>query len=235
MMKKIREYFKKYGLMKSFLHFLKRIGAIYKREYIFFETKLQAEIPLIKNRNDIDLDFISVRKKNFENFRFPNDDKWITKTNALRRLTERNCTLLALIRGNEILCYDWFEAKRAHLSDLDLIVSIPDDVVYNLGLYTIPDIRGKGLASDIKLSLLHFLKEQGYQKVFLIVRSNNLASQKVSEKCGFRAYQTVTYRRISVLKYYCVNEFGTNKIKRFLYIKGSDQQLWKAFSKIKDY
>jgi RimJ/RimL family protein N-acetyltransferase len=101
-------------------------------------------------------------------------------------------------------------------------------------LYTTPEFRGKGLASIIKLLQLQFLKEQGYQRVFNTIRSNNIASLKVDKKVGTKKYQTVIYRKIFFLKYYCVRDYDTNKRKRFWYIKGMDQKLWKHFSKIRD-
>jgi RimJ/RimL family protein N-acetyltransferase len=113
-------------------------------------------------------------------------------------------------------------------------VSIPDKVAYSLGMYTVPGFREKGLASKLRLRQLQFLKRHGYQRVFLAITPNNLASQKVSRKCGFKEYQTVIYRRILFLKYYCVKDYNTNKMKRFWYIQGIDQKLWKTFSKIGD-
>jgi len=231
---RIREYYKKYGIWKLVLYLFSRIGIIPKREYNFFEVKLQDTIPYKKNNSNFDLDFVWVKKKNFAHFDFPSEYGWITKNEALRRLSETNYILLALTKGNKIVCYVSSEVNKAHISFLDLLVSIPDKTAYAKDLYTTPEFRGKGLASIIKLLQLQFLKEQGYQRVFNIIRSNNIASIKVDKKVGTKKYQIVIYRKILFLKYYCVRDYDTNKRKRFWYIKGMDQKLWKHFSKIRD-
>lgn len=233
-MQRIREYYEKYGLWKLVLYLFSRIGIIIKREYIFFEINLQDIIPYKKNNSNFDLDFVWVKKKDFEHFNFPSEDGWLTKNQALRRLTERNCILLALTNGNKIVCYQWSEFTLANFPRLGLLMSIPDNVVYSLAMYTVPEFRGKGLASKLKLLQLQFLKKKGYQRVFNAIASNNIVSQIVAKKYGFKEYQTVIYRRILFLKYYCTKDYGSNKRKRFLYIKGIDQKLWKHFSKIRD-
>lgn len=233
-MQRVREYYEKNGLWKLVFYLFSRIGIIIKREYIFFENNLQDIIPYKKNNSNFDLDFVWVKKKDFEHFDFPSEDGWITKNRAFRRLTERNCILLALTNGNKIVCYIWCELTMAHIPILGLLVSIPDKTAYSLAMYTASEFRGKGLASKLKLLQLQFLKKHGYSRVFLVITPNNLASQKVNKKFGFKEYQTVIYRRILFLKYYCVKDYDTNKRKRFLYIKGIDLKLWKHFSKIRD-
>jgi ribosomal protein S18 acetylase RimI-like enzyme len=233
-MHKIRENYEKYGLRILVFYLFSRIGIIIKREYIFFEIKLQDIIPYKKNNSNFDLDFFWVKKKDFEYFKFPIEDGPLTKNEALRRLTETNYILLALANGNKIVCYVWCNLTMAHITILDLLVSIPDKTAYAKDMYTAPEFRGKGLASTLKLLQLQFLKKQGYQREFFVIRSNNIASQKVVKKSGYKEYQTVIYRKILFLKYYCVRDYDTNKRKRFWYIKGIDQKLWKHFSKIID-
>ena len=230
----IREYYKKYGIWKLVLYLFSRIGIIPKREYNFFEVKLQDTIPYKKNNSNFDLDFVWVKKKNFAHFDFPSDNGWITKNEALRRLSGTNCIFLALTKGNRIVCYISIEFNKAHITFFDLLVYIPDKTAYSFALYTVPEFRGKELASKIKLLQLQFLKEQGYQREFSVIRPNNIASQKVHKKLGYKEYQSVIYRKILFLKYYCVKDFDTNNRKRFWYIKGIDQKLWKHFSKIRD-
>jgi ribosomal protein S18 acetylase RimI-like enzyme len=232
---RIREYYKKYGIWKLVLYLFSRIGIIPKREYIFFEIELQDIIPYKKNNSNFGLDFVWVKKKDFEHLNFPSEGGPLTKNEAFRRLTETNYILLALTSGNKIVCYIWCKlTTMVHIAVLDLLVSIPDKTAYAKDLYTAPEFRGKGLASKIKILQLQFLKKHGYQRVFNIIRSNNIASLKVDKKVGTKKYQIVIYRKILFLKYYCVRDYGTNKRKRFWYIKGIDQKLWKHFSKIRD-
>ena len=108
----IREYYKKYGIWKLVLYLFSRIGIIPKREYIFFEIKLQDIIPDKKNNSNFGLDFVWVKKKNFAHFDFPSDNGWITKNEALRRLSGTNCIFLALTKGNRIVCYISIEFNK---------------------------------------------------------------------------------------------------------------------------
>jgi len=99
-----------------------------------------------------------------------------------------------LTKGNKIVCYVWCELTLAHIPFLGLLVSIPDKTVYSLGMYTVPEFRRKGLASKIKLLQLQFLKKHGCQREFFVISINNIASQKVVNKLGYKEYQTVIYR-----------------------------------------
>jgi ribosomal protein S18 acetylase RimI-like enzyme len=227
---KIREYYKEYGLWKLVHYLFSRIGIIIKREYHFVELKLSDIIPYKINNSNFNLEFVCVKKKDFEHFDFPSVDGRLTKNEALRRLTETNCILLALTNGNKIVCYIWYELTMAHIPFLGLSVSIPDKTAYTLAMYTVPEFRGKGLASKLKLLQLQFLKQHGYKRVFAVIRSNNIASLKVVKKYGYKTYQIVIYRKILFLKYYCVRDYDSNKRTRFWYIKGEDHKLWKHFS-----
>lgn len=230
-MQRIGEYYKKYGLWKLILKLISLIGIIIKREYIYFEIKLQDTIPDKKNSIVSELDFVQVKKKDFENFDFPSDDKFLTKNQAFERLIGGNYILSALTNGSKIVGYVFTEFNTAHIPG-GLIVHTPDNVAYSSAMYTAPEFRGKGLASTIKLLQLHFLQEQGFHKEFFAIKPHRKASLKVVKKCGYKEYQTVFYSKIFFLKYYCVKDYDTKKRKRFWYVKGIDHKLWQHFSKI---
>ena len=164
---KARKYYKKFGLWRLVLLLFSRIGIIIKREYIFSEINLQDFNLHGKNNSILDLDFVCINKNNFEHFNFPSEEGWLTKDEALRRLTERNNIPFALTKGNKIVSYIWSELTMAHIPFLGLLVSIPDKTVYSLGMYTVPEFRRKGLASKIKLLQLQFLKNMVIRENFL--------------------------------------------------------------------
>jgi len=230
-MQRIREYYKNYGLWKLIVKLISLIGIIIKREYIYFEIKLQDTTPYKISPRVLELDFVQVKKNDFEQYDFPNDEKFMTKNQAFRRLTGGNHILLALTNGSKIVGYVFAELNTAHIPG-GLLVQTPDNVVYSSAMYTVPEFRGKGLALKIKLLQFHFLQEQGYHKEFFAIKPHRKASLKVVKKCGYKEYQTVFYSKIFFLKYYCVKDYDTKKRKRFLYIKGIDQKLWDLFSKI---
>jgi predicted acetyltransferase len=54
----------------------------------------------------------------------------------------------------------------------------------HIGYGVAPEFRGQGVATHMLQYCLNFMKERGEEKVFISCHSENLASQKVIEKCG---------------------------------------------------
>lgn len=231
---KTREYYKTYGLWQYILLFFERRGVIFKRVSIFFEINLENFPPYNANINTVSLDFVQVNKKDFETLEFPDDSKWITKNIALRWLNERNCAFFALKDKNKIICYQLIEFKKANISLFELSETIPDKTVYSFALYTVPEYRGRGVALQLKLFVLQYLKEHGYQRAFLVIAPDNAASQTVNKKVGCKEYQIVIYRRLLFLKYYCVKDHDTLRKKRIWCFEKTELGLWNTFSKIEN-
>lgn len=225
---KTRNYCRNYGLWKSILHFFECLGFTFKNlELVLFEINIDDTSFTQKNENTIDL--ARVEKEDIENAK-EYLDEWFSRDNALKRL-EKGHLLFVVKDGDKMIFYQWVELKEVSIPFIDLSFSIPDDKAYMAYIYTVPDYRGKGIASKAKPFILKHLQENGYRKVFLAIAPDNLPSIRVNKKAGFKEYQTVLYRRFLFLKYYCVTDYNTNLRKVSLSIRGTDQHLWKIFSK----
>ena len=230
---KAQEYYEQHGVRKLTLYCFSRIGIIFKREGIFFELRIEDIVPYGGNTIGMDLEFVTIKKEDdFEQIEFPDDDEWMTKDGALQWLHEKDCMLLALKRKNNIVCYQWLEFARVSIPFLALKVYLPDDTAYSSALYTVSEYRGRGVASYLKALVLQYAQEQGYHRVFLGIEPDNVASQKVNKKFGFREYQAVLCRKFLFLRYYRLKDYDSNKIKVLWSVTGKVHELWKTFSKL---
>lgn len=71
-------------------------------------------------------------------------------------------------------------------TNIGYVQLIPLKEGWEVGYHIAKEFTGKGYASEALKGLLHFAKaEKGLEKVYGICVSENIASKKVMEKCGF--------------------------------------------------
>ena len=233
-----KEYYEKYGLWPSILHFFKRIfGYIVvfqKNTLIFYEMDIEKEVSCQKNDKTISM--VRMNREDIEN-EHEYFDGWFKKDDALKRLKEEHTLFVVKDEGRSIN-FLWIDFRKVFIEVLDLSFFINDQTVYFSRIFTVPEYRGKGIASKTLPLVSKYLRESGYRKIFTVIGLKNLASQKVFKKNGFKEYQTITCRRILFLrslflKIYVVKEWDTKQRKIFWYGKKNEQQTWNFFSKIK--
>lgn len=229
---KSRDYYKKFGLYKFLLNSLELRGIVFKRELIFWEKELCNAI-LHKEYTDY-VDFVKINKNNPDPVEFQHEGVFIAKEEVFRRLSQRDCTFFILKIGSKIVCYQFIEFNLAYIPFFRLLFSIPSKSAYSSTLYTLPEFRRKGFALRLNLLVQQYLKDRGYQKVFVLTEMDNVPAQKVHEKAGFRKYQTVVYRGFFFLKYYVVMDCKKNISKSYWHLGRTDHKIWKTFSKIAD-
>ncbi len=222
------KYYDKHGLWKTILAIFEHTGVFKYRVLIFFELKVEDPISGQKAGKSIEL--VRLAKDDIEQID-EYCDGWFKKDEALRRL-EQGRVLFVVKEDEKMAFYQWLEFTKVDIPYIDLSFSIPDDTAYMAYIYTVPDYRGKGIASNAKPLVLNYLREQGYRRILLVITPENAASQRVNKKAGFKEYQTIFYLKLLFLKYYRVKDYGTNRKKRFWHITGTDQELWKTFSKL---
>jgi ribosomal protein S18 acetylase RimI-like enzyme len=200
-----------------------------KRELTFFEIRMGDQLPFEENEETMNL--IRVEKEEIENAEYLNCwGEWFSKTKALEYLDKGNI-LLVLKNEGRVIFYQALEFNKVDISAIDLLSYIPEDIAYMSHMYTIPEYRGRGVASNGKRLILKYLHELGYRRVLLYIDAHNLPSQRVSIKAGLNEYQTVFYVRFLFIKYYCVKDIDSNRKKVFWRIGKTDRELLKLFSK----
>lgn len=68
------------------------------------------------------------------------------------------------------------------------------DALLQYGL-TLPEFRGKGLYPAVQKAAVQYLREQGYQKILVLVDSHNKASQNSQTKAGFCKIGEVRFKK----------------------------------------
>lgn len=240
----IQEYYKNHGFWKSILHFFKRLAeyvgfTFYTKTLIFFELELQQT--LFPPSDDQDVDFLKVESKDIECSEGYHDG-WFDREQALQRLEEGH--LLFVVKDHQnIAFFQWIELYTSKIPSIEVSsFPLPEKTACMAYIFTKPEYRGRGYVSKAKPLVLHYLQEQGYHDVFLVIAPENTISQRVNKKVGFREYQTITYRKIFfrkavLLRYYWVKEYGTRRKKIFWCTSTSkiEPKLWNRFSKLHEY
>ena len=224
------KYYQANGFLKTTIATFDDTGVFRKKDRLLFELDLKNDyIPSITAPNNLHL--VRIVKEDVEQ---AEDffDGWFKQDKVLERL-EQGHILFAVKFDGQMVFYQWIELSTMVFPSIDLFFSLPADTACMAYTYTEPEYRGKGIASSAKPLLLDYLYTQGYRKIVLLIAPTNIASQKVNQKVGFKAYQAVNYRKILGLKFYAVKDSQTGQRKVFWAMKDSPQELWCTFSKIR--
>ncbi len=239
-MDNLQEYYEAYGFWKSVLHFFKRLAEhmgfrFYTKKLIFFELDLQKNFLALSNADNVD--FVKIKPQELE-FVEEYHDGWFDREKALQRL-EQGHLLFVMKDQQNIAFFQWIELHRTKIPSIDLFsITLPEKTACMAYIFTKAEYRGRGFASKAKPLVLHYLQEQGYLSIFLVIAPENSISQQVNKKVGFKEYQIVTYRKFlfrnSVFfKYYVVKDWTSWRRKvSWSNKKAVQDEIWKAFSKI---
>jgi len=155
-------------------------------------------------------------------------DGWATREDAVERLREGHQLFLVRQHG-KIICFAWSERHKMRIRCLALESPIPDSLVYLTGVYTVPTMRGQGLAYRLRLETAHYWKLQGCTHAMLAVDRENTASLNLQRKLGYRPYQIVHFRRIGSARFYRVERTDSSETRRFIGLRHGPANLWKTF------
>lgn len=218
----IINYYKKHGFLKTLKRFSERIG------FIFFHRSVYL-IRLDLNSFTINLGLphpvAIATQKDIQNNYY---DSWFTTEEALARL-EKGHRLFVISENNRIMASAWVEFNEVKIAYLELRFHIPDDVAYLTGRYTVPDLRRKGLASQLERGIFQYLKKEGYNYLLALTDITNVAALALNRRIGWEDYQLVHYKRYGLIKYFCVEKSNSNERKIFFTIFQAPEKMWKIF------
>lgn len=96
------------------------------------------------------------------------DDRWRERA----RPTERNATFV-------------YERAGAFEGMATGILLEDEEVVYLVGMWVAPDLRGTGVARELVDSVVAWARGHGRTRVILSVEGDNARAARLYEKCGF--------------------------------------------------
>lgn len=155
-------------------------------------------------------------------------DGFYSREKTLDRLAQGH-ELFAIKHDGANACFGWMEQSRIEIKWTRLHFDMPRDVVYLGGLYTVPEMRGCGLASRMWLTLGQRCKNQGARHLLVTIDPLNTPSRQLHRKLGFSEYQIVHFKRFAFFNYYRVQDTQSRVCRRWVTLFGCPPELWKTF------
>jgi len=191
-----------------------------RKRYIFFEIKPSDAIFQIDTNIKVDLRIVQYNNyqnvnKNFEKFFYSRERSF--EYNPEERIKLGHILILAQI-NEKYVHYTWIVLGKtyASINDIEIKISLNSKSAYLYDAYTIPDYRGQGIFSKSMWKILNYLDDMRIEKVYAIIRYNNLPSLRVFKKFGFKKIGEVNFTKIFYLTFYKVKgetEEDYNKLK----------------------
>ena len=156
------------------------------------------------------------------------NDGWFSKKESISRLQDGH--RLFVLKNNEKMIYClWGQIKKITINWLDINLNIPESMICITGGYTLPEYRGKGIASKLKKEIFHKFKKEGYHHILGFVDPSNFTALKIDKKLCFKEYQTITYKRYGYFRKYIVQKFNSDERKTFITLFKAPKDIWKTF------
>ena len=105
-------------------------------------------------------------------------------------------------KNGDIVFYLWVCLDDLFLDKLERKLRIGFDSAHFYSDYTIQEYRGMGIATVAMAGALDYLFRNGVKRVYGLISPNNIPSQRVVEKNGFRKMGEITLVKLFNLKRY---------------------------------
>lgn len=215
-------YYERHGFLKTLKRFLERIGFKFFKRSIFL-----VKMDLNSASTDLKLPYQVVIATR-EDIQKNHYDSWFTKEEALARF-EKGYRLFVIRENDRVIASEWVEFKEVRISSLELLFHIPENAAYMTGRYTVPELRGKGFASQVDRGIFQYLKKKDYKYCLGLTDKTNVAALALNRRTGWKDYQLVNYTRFWFVKYFCVDKSNSNKQKVFITLFKAPEKMWNVF------
>jgi len=228
LMDKTIAYYKHYGVLQLLKRFFGLLGLVpFSRTLIFIILDLTDFTDDVKKPYSFQL-ATTEDMQNEQDYQDYAKYYGLTKKEIIYRL-QRGLRLFILKENSKMVYFLWMEQKNATIKGFSMPLQLPQDIVYNSGAYTLPDYRGKGIASKVKKEVFHSLKKEGVTKLLAVVMPENTRALRIDKKMGYKEYQTVTYKRYWYIRHYNVQKYNSRECKTFITLFKAPKDLWKTF------
>lgn len=95
------------------------------------------------------------------------------------------CLVCVDSRSNDVVGYFIIDSLKKYLDDVPKKIKLDKKYAYNAGIGIHSNFRGNGLAFKLTKYAIRIAKNKNYLGMYAAVGSNNEASIKLQEKCGF--------------------------------------------------
>ncbi|MBK5963064.1 hypothetical protein CCR95_02900 [Thiocystis minor] len=110
---------------------------------------------------------------------------WQIDATLLGNFEQGDACLLSFVDG-QLAGYTWIHSLGNPEIMPGLVISVPDQYLYNFAAFTLPKFRGQGLQSYRHRVLIADDQWRGKQGLLAFVRSTNFSSQRGQDKSGYR-------------------------------------------------
>lgn len=224
--KKAIYFYKRYGFFDSIKRFIGILGfEHFSRTLIFLVLDLKSCPDDIDELHSLCIGTI----EDIQEVRDYYNNAVFTKDEAVYRF-QKGHNLFFLKKSNEIICSIWVEQQNAAVWWFDdLPFNLPQDVALLSGLYTLPEYRRNGAASQLKKAVFQHLKKRGISYLIEGVHPANKAALLMDKKLGFKQYQIMTYKRYWHIRHYTVQRFNSEESKTFITLFRAPKDIWRTF------
>jgi len=146
-----------------------------------------------------DLKLIEINQENFKEINI--DYPTLSRKARASRYFRKGYRSFALVKEGEVLGDLWYVSKKdarakvVHPHVDWFGIDLRDDDVYMFDMYFTPDGRGQALSTYFMNSVLHKLRESGYQNAYGYFASHNIPALWVHRLVGFRELPRFALRR----------------------------------------
>lgn len=201
-------------MIRWFIVRLNQFLELYKREGLLFAIKFSIyandeAVPVEKDLSElkpvkktlenahirlIEMTENDLKKKEFE---YPLKSRY---EKAVRNI-KKGFKTFAIVKNNHIMGDIWYVTKSSSKlkivhPDLKLLgITLGSDEVYLFDMYVTPDERGKAIATSFMGSVLHTLKNRGFNKAYGFFVANNIPALWVHRLLGYKELQRISVKR----------------------------------------
>jgi ribosomal protein S18 acetylase RimI-like enzyme len=138
------------------------------------------------NIRDVDSIIKVMRNTTYAQYVYPGKSLSELKNIISKTMSDR--IFLVCFDGTRKIIVGYFiiDSFNNHLSDIPKKVRLNRKYAYHAGVGIHSDYRGKGLATKLTQYAFKIANSKGYLGMYADVGSNNDASIRLQEKCGFR-------------------------------------------------
>lgn len=175
--------------IKSF--WFKLLGEIGYRRYLLLERSLEEPIPHIEAHLPVTIELLKKTEADeYSMFRVK-----LRPSEIIDRLNAGQWCYVARHEGI-LISGSWADVHSARSYYLNREIRLGQDEVYVYGSFTKPDFRGLSVSPAIKVAMMRYFRDTGYQRMICWVSPENGPSLKALHKVGFRSLGVMGYIKI---------------------------------------